>query len=146
MALSMIKLPSLRNAQFFRQSYTCLMVVRHKYFKKGEHAEGSVYKDYENEVLNVKGKIYDKKPAKVDLKPGKKYFWCACGYGHSQPLCDGTHKTLAERKWTKVKYRPMAFQVEEEKTYFLCNCKQTSNPPFCDGTHRDPSIQEKIKG
>jgi CDGSH-type Zn-finger protein len=53
---------------------------------------------------------------------------------------------LAQRKWTKVKYKPKAFQVEEEKTYFLCNCKQTSNPPFCDGTHRDPSIQEKIKG
>jgi hypothetical protein len=77
------------------------MVVRHKYFKKGEHPESDVYKEYENEVLDVKGKIYDKKPAKVDLKPGKKYFWCACGYGHSQvskSLTSGLDMSLQNRQ------------------------------------------------
>lgn len=63
-----------------------------------------------------------------------------------QPLCDGTHKTLADRNWTKVKFKPLVFRMEEEKTYFLCNCKQTKNQPFCDGTHRELEEQDKWKG
>ncbi|XP_061185559.1 CDGSH iron-sulfur domain-containing protein 3, mitochondrial-like [Saccostrea echinata] len=145
MALSIKNLSSLRNIFPFRQSHMCLM-VRHKYFFKKYNPEGAVYREYKNEVVKNTGKVYDKKPAKVVLKPGKKYHWCSCGYGHSQPLCDGTHKTLAERRWTKVKFHPKVFEVEEEKTYFLCNCKQTKNPPFCDGTHRNKEIQDKIKG
>lgn len=59
------------------------------------------------------GVCYDKKPFKMVLQAGKRflvlslsvqlntefssalgknYSWCLCGKGHSQPLCDGTHK------------------------------------------------------
>lgn len=34
-----------------------------------------------------KGKIYDKKPFKLMLKEGKKYFWCSCGHSKSQVRC-----------------------------------------------------------
>lgn len=62
----------------------CLVAVRHKYFRKGFNPESEVLKEYENQILGVKGKVYEKKPAKVELKPGKNYHWCSCGYGHSQ--------------------------------------------------------------
>lgn len=146
MALSMKHLSSLKNISFIRQNQTCLVAVRHKYFRKGFNPESEVLKEYENQILGVKGKVYEKKPAKVELKPGKNYHWCSCGYGHTQPLCDGTHKTLADRNWTKVKFKPLVFRVEEEKTYFLCNCKHTKNPPYCDGTHRELEEQDKWKG
>ncbi|HPR62554.1 MAG TPA: CDGSH iron-sulfur domain-containing protein [Prolixibacteraceae bacterium] len=71
--------------------------------------------------------IADKKPAVVNLKPGK-YFWCACGKSKNQPFCDGSHKGTS--------FVPKAFEVTEEKTYYLCQCKQSKNAPFCDGTHR----------
>lgn len=62
----------------------CLVAVRHRYFRKGFDPESEVLKEYENQVLGVKGKVYEKKPAKVELKPGKNYHWCSCGYSHSQ--------------------------------------------------------------
>lgn len=61
-----------------------LVAVRHRYFRKGFDPESEVLKEYENQVLGVKGKVYEKKPAKVELKPGKNYHWCSCGYSHSQ--------------------------------------------------------------
>lgn len=73
------------------------------------------------------------------LIAGKTYLWCLCGYGHGQPLCDGTHKNI----FLKITSRPIKFQVKETKEYWLCNCKQTSNRPFCDGTHLRQDIQEK---
>lgn len=71
-------------------------------------------------------KIAAKKPAVLNLKPGK-YFWCACGHSENQPFCDGSHKGTG--------LLPLAFDVSDEKTYYLCQCKQTKTPPFCDGTH-----------
>lgn len=62
----------------------CVVAVRHKYFRKGFNPESEVLKEYENQILGVKGKVYEKKPAKVELKPGKNYHWCSCGYGHTQ--------------------------------------------------------------
>ncbi|XP_076460374.1 uncharacterized protein LOC143293415 isoform X1 [Babylonia areolata] len=94
-----------------------------------------------------KGKIYDKKPFKMQLKAGKDYHWCACGTSKNQPLCDGSHKALwgtSENK-TGYKWRPLRFQVEKDKAYWLCNCKQTSKAPFCDGTHKQPHIQAAVK-
>nr|XP_022308800.1 CDGSH iron-sulfur domain-containing protein 3, mitochondrial-like [Crassostrea virginica] len=144
MALPMKHLLSLKNLQFFRPTQTCL--VRHKFFRKGDNPEKEVYKEFENQVLQEKGKVYDELPAKVELKPGRIYHWCSCGHGHSQPLCDGTHKMIYERKWTKIKFKPVAFKVEEEKCYFLCNCKQTKNAPYCDGTHREVTKERMRKG
>ncbi|XP_031832647.1 uncharacterized protein LOC116426990 [Nomia melanderi] len=77
------------------------------------------------------GKIYDTKPFKFTCIAGKKYSWCLCGYSHTQPFCDGTHRN----QFLKITQRPIRFVVKETKSYWLCNCKQTSNRPFCDGTH-----------
>jgi len=71
-------------------------------------------------------KIADKKPAALELEPGK-YFWCACGESKKQPFCDGSHRV--------TDFTPISFDVTEKKTYYLCQCKQSSNKPFCDGTH-----------
>ncbi|KAL8607976.1 hypothetical protein ACOMHN_005531 [Nucella lapillus] len=94
-----------------------------------------------------KGKIYDNKPVKVELKAAKDYHWCTCGTSKRQPLCDGSHKKLwpSEENKDGFMYIPMTFQVDKEKEYFLCNCKQTANPPYCDGTHKQPHIQESFK-
>ncbi|EFA04864.1 CDGSH iron-sulfur domain-containing protein 3, mitochondrial [Tribolium castaneum] len=84
------------------------------------------------------GLVYDKKPFKMPLEAGKRYSWCLCGYSHTQPFCDGTHKN----QQLKIKLKPVAFKVEESKEYWLCNCKHTANRPFCDGTHKQPIVQE----
>ncbi|KAK7573722.1 hypothetical protein V9T40_010913 [Parthenolecanium corni] len=88
------------------------------------------------------GVPYDCKPFKMLLDKDKKYSWCSCGQGHSQPLCDGTHRKFPQ---LNIKLKPVRFQVAETKDYWLCNCKQTKNRPFCDGSHRDPVIIEACK-
>jgi CDGSH-type Zn-finger protein len=72
-------------------------------------------------------KIADKKPAVLELDPGK-YSWCACGESKNQPFCDGSHRV--------TNFTPLAFEITVKKSYFLCQCKQSGNKPFCDGTHR----------
>ncbi|KAK5638657.1 hypothetical protein RI129_012952, partial [Pyrocoelia pectoralis] len=84
------------------------------------------------------GTVYDKKPFKITLEAGKKYFWCLCGKSKSQPFCDGTHNNV----YLKIKLRPVKFQVQETKAYWLCQCKHTSLRPFCDGTHKTNVVQE----
>lgn len=71
-------------------------------------------------------KIAEKKPAAVELKPGK-YHWCACGQSKNQPFCDGSH--------SGTEFLPLEFEVVEAKKYFLCQCKHSKKKPFCDGTH-----------
>ncbi|XP_041365897.1 CDGSH iron-sulfur domain-containing protein 3, mitochondrial-like [Gigantopelta aegis] len=112
--------------------------------KRKKHVEEPQFPDEYSLDGPPKGKSYDKKPFSMELTAGKRYSWCSCGYSHTQPMCDGTHKTLwgtAEKK-TMPKARPIRFQVDETKNYWLCNCKQTSKRPFCDGTHKRPDIQE----
>ena len=41
----------------------------------------------------VKGHIYEKKPAKVDVEEGKMYAWCACGRSKKQ-VCDVNLKSI----------------------------------------------------
>jgi len=89
----------------------------------------------------VKGKIYDKRPFKIELKEGKKYAWCACGQSKHQPFCDGTHN----HQQLKIKVKPLIFKAPKTATVWLCNCKQTSNGPFCDGTHRREDIQAAVR-
>jgi len=72
--------------------------------------------------------IAAKHPAAVEMEPGRKAAWCACGLSKKQPLCDGSHKT--------TDLRPLVFEVMEKKTVHLCQCKRTKNPPYCDGTHK----------
>ncbi|GAA5809779.1 hypothetical protein MFLAVUS_003192 [Mucor flavus] len=70
------------------------------------------------------------KPYKVDLEPGKEYYWCSCGESKNQPFCDGSHRAAGV-------FKPKKITVDEAKTYFLCGCKYTHNEQgFCDGTHR----------
>ncbi|KAI7853197.1 hypothetical protein BDC45DRAFT_511559 [Circinella umbellata] len=66
---------------------------------------------------------------KVDLEPGKEYYWCSCGLSKNQPFCDGSHRGGP--------FKPKKIVVDEAKTYSLCGCKYTHNKDgFCDGTHR----------
>lgn len=116
--------------------------------KKKERAHPETPKfpnEYSPEPLM--GKIYDKKPFRLELQADKNYFWCVCGTSKSQPLCDGSHKRLwgaSERK-LGPKWQPLRFKVEETKEYWLCNCKQTGKRPFCDGTHKQPHVQSAVK-
>ena len=32
-----------------------------------------------------------KEPYAVEVKAGRRYFWCACGRSAKQPFCDGSH-------------------------------------------------------
>ncbi|CAI9716777.1 iron-sulfur domain-containing 3, mitochondrial-like [Octopus vulgaris] len=95
-----------------------------------------------------KGKIYDKKPFRMELKANKWYFYCTCGHSKQQPFCDGAHKALQGTSFKKgnlKKYVPLRFKVETTKEYWLCNCKQTDDRPFCDGTHKREDIQAAIR-
>ena len=84
------------------------------------------------------GRIYDKKPIKVNVKEGKIYMWCSCGWSKSQPFCDGSHKN---RHW-KTKLQPVPWTAQETKEVWFCACKQTKHRPFCDGTNKEPHVQE----
>ncbi|XP_062992575.1 CDGSH iron-sulfur domain-containing protein 3, mitochondrial [Elgaria multicarinata webbii] len=85
---------------------------------------------------SVRPVIAAKHPFQVDLKAGKGYAWCACGYSQKQPFCDGSHKKSAPE------ISPLRFKPEEAKEARLCGCKYTKNPPFCDGTHKEDFVQK----
>ncbi len=71
--------------------------------------------------------IANEGPYPVDVKAGKKYFWCACGRSDKQPFCDGSHKGTG--------FQPVQFEAEDDETVYLCGCKHTGEKPYCDGTH-----------
>ncbi|RXG50847.1 CDGSH iron-sulfur domain-containing protein 3, mitochondrial [Armadillidium vulgare] len=83
-------------------------------------------------------RVHDIKPVKIRIEKGKKYSWCACGFSHTQPFCDGTHSIPQ----FKITYRPVVFIAPETKDVWFCNCKKTKNRPFCDGTHRNQEVQD----
>lgn len=68
-----------------------------------------------------------KRPAVLQLEPGRTYWWCACGRSADQPFCDGSHKGS--------EFSPVEFTAERKKNVALCRCKRTGTPPYCDGTH-----------
>ncbi|KAL1936253.1 hypothetical protein VTP01DRAFT_387 [Rhizomucor pusillus] len=81
------------------------------------------------ETANVEPEFVQAKPYKVELEPGKEYYWCACGKSKSQPFCDGSHRGGP--------FKPKKIVVDEKKEYYLCGCKFTHNENgYCDGTHR----------
>ncbi|XP_064647907.1 uncharacterized protein LOC135500392 isoform X2 [Lineus longissimus] len=112
--------------------------------KERKHIETPKFTNEMDPNVVTLGKIYDKKPFRLELEAGKKYFWCACGHSRNQPICDGSHRILDGTGFIKwgPKHRPIMFTVEKTGDYWLCNCKQTKNRPFCDGTHRREDIQE----
>ena len=71
--------------------------------------------------------IAQKSPFAVEVEPGKKYFWCACGRSATQPFCDGSHKGS--------EFTPKQFSSDVAKTLYFCGCKRSANAPLCDGTH-----------
>lgn len=66
-------------------------------------------------------------PARVSLKEGETYCWCACGRSSTQPFCDGSHQGTG--------LDPTVFVARKSETVALCTCKQTGSAPLCDGSH-----------
>ena len=66
-------------------------------------------------------------PYGVLVKPGKTYYWCACGMSDTQPFCDGSHKDTG--------FLPVRYEATADAKVFFCGCKATANQPLCDGTH-----------
>ena len=65
----------------------------------------------------------------VEVKAGRRYFWCACGRSASQPFCDGSHAGTA--------FTPVLFEATADEDVIFCGCKHTGTRPFCDGTHNN---------
>lgn len=71
--------------------------------------------------------VAQKSPYPVDVRAGRKYFWCACGLSKRQPFCDGSHAGTG--------LEPVMYEATEATTLWFCGCKATADKPFCDGTH-----------
>jgi len=84
-------------------------------------------------------KVFAPSPAGIIVEKGKTYAWCTCGISLKNPLCDGSHKTLATEENGEVvmPFKSLKFTAEEDGEVWLCNCKQTKTPPFCDGSHKE---------
>lgn len=75
-----------------------------------------------------KPRIAHTAPFVETLKPGRIYWWCACGLSKKQPFCDGSHKGTG--------FSPVKCVTEQEERVFFCGCKNSKNAPYCDGTHK----------
>jgi CDGSH-type Zn-finger protein len=75
----------------------------------------------------INAAIANREPYAVEVKAGKKYWWCACGKSKNQPFCDGSHKGS--------EFAPVTYSATENTTVWFCGCKQTGNQPMCDGSH-----------
>ncbi len=71
--------------------------------------------------------IAGRSPSVVEVKAGKKYFWCACGKSKKQPFCDGAHKGTG--------FAPLLYDATKDGQVYFCDCKQSSRKPLCDGSH-----------
>lgn len=72
-------------------------------------------------------KVARKAPYVIDVEPGRRYLWCACGLSANQPFCDGSHRETA--------IEPIAYEAGERGRIFFCGCKRSSQGATCDGTH-----------
>jgi CDGSH-type Zn-finger protein len=72
--------------------------------------------------------IPQKEPYRLEVEPGKSYWWCACGKSASQPFCDGSHKGTG--------FAPIEFKPDIAGTVSFCGCKRSAKAPRCDGTHK----------
>uniref|UniRef100_A0AC35UEP7 CDGSH iron-sulfur domain-containing protein 3, mitochondrial n=4 Tax=Rhabditophanes sp. KR3021 TaxID=114890 RepID=A0AC35UEP7_9BILA len=96
-----------------------------------------------NHLIESMGRVHSKLPTKVVLKKDKVYAWCSCGYSASQPLCDGSHKSV---RTPKSNLKPVRYIPNEDREVWLCNCKQTKNRPFCDGSHSNLKEKDAKEG
>ncbi|OQV16813.1 putative CDGSH iron-sulfur domain-containing protein 3, mitochondrial [Hypsibius exemplaris] len=108
-------------------------------FEKWQHLPRKLqFEKSEGALQDGKGKAAAKYPFKYTIEKGKKYSWCSCGFSHTQPFCDGSHK----QKYVISGLKPLKFIAEETKEVWFCNCKQTGNKPYCDDTCKTPEVQE----
>jgi CDGSH-type Zn-finger protein len=71
--------------------------------------------------------IAAKEPFSIEVRAGKKYFWCSCGKSAKQPFCDGSHSGSA--------FTPEMYEADKDRTVFFCGCKHSKRAPLCDGSH-----------
>src|ERR1051326_7010880 len=74
-------------------------------------------------------RIANRKGYYVEVKAGRRYFWCACGRSANQPFCDGSH--------AGTEFQPALFEATVDEDVIFCGCKRTGTKPFCDGTHNN---------
>ncbi len=74
-------------------------------------------------------RIANRKGYYVEVKAGRRYFWCACGRSANQPFCDGSH--------AGTEFTPVLFEAKADEEVIFCGCKHTGARPFCDGTHNN---------
>lgn len=88
-------------------SSICRLISTGRFFSSKTIPRNTIEHLYGSQAQHENGFVYDKKPFKMHLKAETKYLWCLCGKGHSQPLCDSTHKYVHY----KIKQEPVRFQV-----------------------------------
>lgn len=72
-------------------NFLCFFTLQALYGTKIEETDleipkNEVQKFYTAHLQSGKGHIYDKKPFKVRLIPGKTYYWCTCGQSKTQVI------------------------------------------------------------
>ena len=72
--------------------------------------------------------IAQKAPFEIEVKAGKRYFWCSCGQSKKQPFCDGSHKDTG--------FSPIKYDSNSDGRIYFCGCKQSAAKPLCDGSHK----------
>ena len=81
--------------------------------------------------LNSLPALTHRRPYKMELEPGKTYFYCTCGKSESQPWCDGSHRGT---EWMPYKF---TYEGDSKKKH-ICWCKLNKDESEyrCDGSHK----------
>jgi CDGSH-type Zn-finger protein len=69
-------------------------------------------------------------PHVITVSKNEEVYICQCGKTASIPLCDGSHKQLAER------VKPMVYAATIDEKLYICGCGKSADMPWCDGSHR----------
>jgi len=73
--------------------------------------------------------MYSKQsPHIITLKKDEETYICQCGKTAKAPLCDGSHKQVAN-------VRPLIYKADKDESLAICGCGKSANMPFCDGSH-----------
>jgi CDGSH-type Zn-finger protein/mannose-6-phosphate isomerase-like protein (cupin superfamily) len=96
---------------------------------KADLSAGTVQSE-ESQMITAKAPVIASgKGFYVEVKAGRRYFWCACGRSATQPFCDGSH--------AGTEFLPVLFEATADEEVVFCGCKHTGTKPFCDGTHNN---------